>query len=103
MFARTRTRLWHRSSWYYFGPDRGVLVCFQHIRLACERSNASISAFRLLCGRRTKKLEQKSLAWGLLAHITRDGGFVMVLMGQLSVLPSSCKSPTFVRRHFEGL
>ncbi|VDC01184.1 unnamed protein product [Peniophora sp. CBMAI 1063] len=44
--------------------------------------------FRLACRGRSGKFEEKSLVWGLLARITRTGGFTIVLMARLSFLPS---------------
>ncbi|VDC05246.1 unnamed protein product [Peniophora sp. CBMAI 1063] len=56
---------------------------------------AEFYVFRLFCGARMGKMEKKSLGWGLLADVARDGGFVMVLIARLSVLPPSYTTIVF--------
>ncbi|VDC05247.1 unnamed protein product [Peniophora sp. CBMAI 1063] len=75
---------------YGIGPGFGIVAAGTILGEVAE-----FFVFRLFCGNRTNKLEKRSLPWGLLAHITRDGGFIMVLMCRLSVLPSSYTTIVF--------
>jgi hypothetical protein len=50
------------------------------------------SVFKNACSVRGAKMEEKDLSYGILAHVVRNGGFLIVLVIRYSAIPPHCPS-----------
>lgn len=57
------------------------------------------SAFKYCCRTRGEKLERTNIAYGCLARVVRDGGFVIALIARLSAIPGHCRSLRLLVTH----
>ncbi|KAJ7629501.1 hypothetical protein DFH06DRAFT_1441602 [Mycena polygramma] len=59
-----------------------------HLRLLALLTKLTChSTFKYACSVRGKKMENKDISYGLLAHIIRNGGFLIVLVIRYSAIP----------------
>ncbi|KAJ7700370.1 hypothetical protein B0H17DRAFT_1047094 [Mycena rosella] len=56
---------------------------------------ANYFTFKYACTARSEKLEAKELSYGLLAHVVRQGGFLMVLIIRFSAIPPHLATTVF--------
>ncbi|KAJ6510519.1 hypothetical protein C8R45DRAFT_1207426 [Mycena sanguinolenta] len=56
---------------------------------------ANFFTFKYACTARGKKLEEKNLNYGLLAYVSRNGGFWVVLIIRYSIIPSHYATSVF--------
>lgn len=52
-------------------------------------------AFKLCLKRTAEKYERKSINYACMAHITREGGFLVILLARLSALPGHISTAVF--------
>ncbi|KAJ7074646.1 hypothetical protein C8F01DRAFT_1101319 [Mycena amicta] len=56
---------------------------------------ANFFTFKYCCGARAEKLEKSKLSYALLAHVVRQGGFIIVLVIRYSAIPSHFSTVIF--------
>ncbi|KAF7336233.1 hypothetical protein MVEN_02171200 [Mycena venus] len=56
---------------------------------------ANYFVFKYACSARGRKLEEKNIEYGALAHVVRQGGFWIVLVMRYSAIPAHLATPIF--------